>query len=247
MPLSLAIERKLGKNGSVTCWGDTPTPDIRALDAPCSWIQYWAEVRTPGRAPGLPRLPEPVFGAAARGGPLPARAQCARCIRSWSGCRCSRSCPSDVRLQVWLAFGFLAVCLVNTVGLLLAKCLRRSPEIGVRRALGASEARDLRAVPRRGRHDRPGRRPAGPRLRGVRGLAGAPRHGERRAVGAHGRDDAPGHARAGRRRHAAGGPAAGVARLRGLARLAAQVVLIARRDRSNESPSCCNCVPSCPR
>ena len=45
--------------------------------------------------------------------------------------------PSDVRLQLWLAFGFLAVCLVNTVGLLLAKCLRRSPEIGVRRALGA--------------------------------------------------------------------------------------------------------------
>jgi putative ABC transport system permease protein len=46
--------------------------------------------------------------------------------------------PEDVRLQVWLAFGFLAVCLVNTVGLLLAKCLRRSPEIGVRRALGAA-------------------------------------------------------------------------------------------------------------
>ena len=46
--------------------------------------------------------------------------------------------PSDVRLQVWLAFGFLLVCLVNTVGLLLAKFLRRAVEIGVRRALGAS-------------------------------------------------------------------------------------------------------------
>src|SRR5690606_36871338 len=46
--------------------------------------------------------------------------------------------PGDVRLQVWLAFGFLAVCLLNTVGLLLAKFLRRSSEIGVRRALGAS-------------------------------------------------------------------------------------------------------------
>ena len=45
--------------------------------------------------------------------------------------------PSDIQLQVWLAFGFLAVCLTNTVGLLLAKCLRRSGEIGVRRALGA--------------------------------------------------------------------------------------------------------------
>ncbi|KAI1691050.1 ftsX-like permease family domain-containing protein [Ditylenchus destructor] len=39
---------------------------------------------------------------------------------------------------MWLALGFLGVCLVNTVGLLLAKFLRRSGEIGVRRALGAS-------------------------------------------------------------------------------------------------------------
>ena len=48
--------------------------------------------------------------------------------------------PGDVRLQMWLAFGFLLVCLLNTVGLLLAKFLRRSGEIGVRRALGASRA-----------------------------------------------------------------------------------------------------------
>jgi putative ABC transport system permease protein len=55
--------------------------------------------------------------------------------------------PGDVRLQMWLAFGFLAVCLLNTVGLLLAKFLRRSREIGVRRALGRLASRDLRAVP----------------------------------------------------------------------------------------------------
>ena len=46
--------------------------------------------------------------------------------------------PSDVRLQTWLAFAFLAICLFNMIGLLLAKFLRRSGEIGVRRALGAS-------------------------------------------------------------------------------------------------------------
>ncbi len=46
--------------------------------------------------------------------------------------------PDDVHLQAGLAFGFLIICVVNTVGLLLAKCLRRSREIGVRRALGAS-------------------------------------------------------------------------------------------------------------
>ena len=46
--------------------------------------------------------------------------------------------PADVRLQTWLAFGFLLVCIVNMVGLLLAKTLRRAGEIGVRRALGAT-------------------------------------------------------------------------------------------------------------
>jgi len=39
---------------------------------------------------------------------------------------------------MWLAFGFLLVCMINTVSLLLAKFLRRSGEIGVRRSLGAS-------------------------------------------------------------------------------------------------------------
>jgi putative ABC transport system permease protein len=52
----------------------------------------------------------------------------------------NRIVPNDVRLQMWLAFGFLLVCLLNTVSLLLAKFLRRSGEIGIRRSLGASRA-----------------------------------------------------------------------------------------------------------
>ncbi len=46
--------------------------------------------------------------------------------------------PRDVHLQMWMALGFLLVCLTNTVGLMLAKFLRRSGEFGVRRALGAA-------------------------------------------------------------------------------------------------------------
>ena len=45
---------------------------------------------------------------------------------------------NDNRVLVGLAFAFLAVCLINTVGLLLAKFLNGAPISGVRRALGAS-------------------------------------------------------------------------------------------------------------
>lgn len=48
--------------------------------------------------------------------------------------------PSNIRVSLLVAQGLLVVCLVNTVGLLLAKFLRRSGEIAVRRALGASRA-----------------------------------------------------------------------------------------------------------
>jgi putative ABC transport system permease protein len=46
---------------------------------------------------------------------------------------------NDDRVLVGLAFAFLAVCLINTVGLLLAKFLNGASISGVRRALGASQ------------------------------------------------------------------------------------------------------------
>jgi putative ABC transport system permease protein len=44
----------------------------------------------------------------------------------------------DNKLLVALSVLFLCVCLVNILGLLLTKFLKRAPEIGVRRAIGAS-------------------------------------------------------------------------------------------------------------
>jgi putative ABC transport system permease protein len=46
--------------------------------------------------------------------------------------------PPESRISLLVSLGFLVICLVNTVGLLLAKFMRRAGEIGVRRALGAS-------------------------------------------------------------------------------------------------------------
>jgi len=46
--------------------------------------------------------------------------------------------PGNIRLSLLVALGLLIVCLLNATGLLLATFLRRSGEIGLRRALGAS-------------------------------------------------------------------------------------------------------------
>lgn len=45
---------------------------------------------------------------------------------------------SDTRVLLVLSISFLLVCLVNTIVMLLAKFLKKAPEAGVRRALGAS-------------------------------------------------------------------------------------------------------------
>ncbi|NMH64905.1 ABC transporter permease [Shewanella salipaludis] len=46
----------------------------------------------------------------------------------------------DNKVLVGLSVLFLSVCLVNILGLLLTKFLKRAPEVGVRRAIGASRA-----------------------------------------------------------------------------------------------------------
>jgi putative ABC transport system permease protein len=139
LPFSTAAELKFGGSGSMDCW-DSPRGGAspRDLNAPCSWVQYWVELASAAEAPAfrdyLVRYSEEQLRAGRFERPPNVRL---RNVTDWLIHR--EVLPGDVGLQVWLAFGFLLVCLVNTVGLLLAKCLRRSADIGVRRALGATK------------------------------------------------------------------------------------------------------------
>jgi putative ABC transport system permease protein len=137
LPIATALGLKFGTSGSTTCWGSRPTAQPRDLAAPCAWVQYWVELDAAASAPGFLQYLQQYSEAQRRAGRFerPANARL-RNVSDWLVF--NKVLPSDVRLQVWLAFGFLLVCLVNTVGLLLAKSLRRSGEIGVRRALGAT-------------------------------------------------------------------------------------------------------------
>lgn len=136
LPFSTAMELHLGRNGSMNCWNNT-SGDETALNAPCAWLQYWVELDTRSDAADyrsyLGNYSDQQRAAGRFQRPSNVRL---RSVMEWLDYK--QVVPGDVRLQLWLAMGFLLVCLINTVGLLLAKFLRRSGEIGVRRALGAS-------------------------------------------------------------------------------------------------------------
>ncbi|WP_114238693.1 ABC transporter permease [Dyella sp. C9] len=138
VPLTTSGDVRLDHNGSMDCWGTGSGDDDHMETQPCVWLQFWVQldgadqvkayrdylVHYSQEQKSLGRFERPVNVA------LPG-------LMEWLDI--NKVVPGDVRLQTWLAFGFLLVCLVNTVGLMLAKFLRRSGELGVRRALGASK------------------------------------------------------------------------------------------------------------
>lgn len=136
LPLDTAIDLRFGLNGSIDCWAQAPPRGV--LRTPmCGWLQYWVMLQRPEQRAEYQRFLE---GYSAEQHEI-GRFQRApnvrlRSLTEWLDYR--QVVPGDVRLQAWVALGFLVVCLVNTMGLMLAKFLRRAREIGVRRALGAT-------------------------------------------------------------------------------------------------------------
>jgi putative ABC transport system permease protein len=129
---------KMGHWGNMDCWGRRSTGGSPLdLNSSCAWVQYWVEFDKPEDAAAYRDYLVAYSEAQRAAGRFerPANVRL-RDVMDWLGAQ--KVLPADVRLQTWLAFGFLAVCIVNMVGLLLAKTLRRSGEIGVRRALGAT-------------------------------------------------------------------------------------------------------------
>src|SRR3546814_3572246 len=51
LPFSTSRDLKMGRNGSMDCWGDSGSdPEGEAgVNAPCVWIQYWVQLATPAK------------------------------------------------------------------------------------------------------------------------------------------------------------------------------------------------------
>ncbi|GAB2507914.1 ABC transporter permease [Lysobacter humi (ex Lee et al. 2017)] len=141
LPFANAIANEMDPQGSVNCNinGELEPGYKGLMNSECVWVQFWVELASAGARTEYKAFldnyvtEQKKFGRFER--PVNNRLYS---VMEWL--EEQEVVGDDSRLQTWLAFGFLLVCLVNVVGLLLAKFTARSGEIGVRRALGATRA-----------------------------------------------------------------------------------------------------------
>ncbi|GGA08644.1 ABC transporter permease [Dyella caseinilytica] len=107
------------------------------LRSGCAWVSLWVELPDSAAAQAYRSYLEGYAGEQNRAGRFHWPPDVALFdLTQWL--QHEKVVPPETRMSLLLSLGFLLVCLVNTVGLLLAKFMRRAGEIGVRRALGAS-------------------------------------------------------------------------------------------------------------
>ena len=141
LPLSVAMDNKLPINGNISGWSDSSNgDDLR--DPSTTWLQFWVQLDAPGEVRAYRQFLTNYSAQQKTLGRFQRPATNAKLYSLMGWLQHENLVPDDVRLQFWLAIGFLGVAMLNIVALLLAKFLRRSGEISVRRAMGARK-RDI--------------------------------------------------------------------------------------------------------
>ena len=137
IPFTRAIDQKMVTWGNNNCSGDPGEPGWEGrLHSECIWLQFWVELPT---AADVEHYRAFLNGYAAEQRRL-GRFHWApntriRDVREWLAYE--RAVSDEARILVLVSFSFLLVCLLNAMGLMLAKIMGRAGDIGVRRALGA--------------------------------------------------------------------------------------------------------------
>jgi putative ABC transport system permease protein len=133
--------RPLGKypnGGSSNCWRPEQVNTFEEyLGSECVWTQMWVELPDGTGRERMQGLMDGYWAEQRKAGRFP-RPRDNRLTNVGQWLKDQGVVQNDNRLLVGIAFAFLAVCLLNTVGILLAKFLNAAAITGVRRALGAS-------------------------------------------------------------------------------------------------------------
>lgn len=137
-PFSLIREGKLDRQGNTNCWKPVGEGIDAFFNSECVWTQFWVELQSEQEKQdyltflnayveeqkAFGRFPRPVDN---------------RLLKPSEWLEEQDVVSDDSTMMMAMSLMFLLVCLLNTVGLLLAKFLGKAPEIGVRQALGASK------------------------------------------------------------------------------------------------------------
>ena len=137
LPFTTATDAQLATKSGFLCI-KLPGPGFAAmLNSSCVWIGYIVELDTQSQLRAYRSYMDNYAHdqqASGRFGWAPNNRL--RDLPAWLDFE--QVVPPQTKISFVVALCLLLVCMINTVGLLLAKFLRRSSEIGVRRALGAS-------------------------------------------------------------------------------------------------------------
>ncbi|RAP59790.1 ABC transporter permease [Oleiagrimonas sp. MCCC 1A03011] len=137
IPFNTAISAGITTTGNTQCRSSPEQPGISGLaQSRCAWVAYMVQLDDPAAVADYRHY---LNGYAEwlrnRGVTHWAPNNRLRSLPQWLDHM--QVVPPDTGVSLLVALGLLLVCLANTSGLLLAKFLRRSGEIGVRRAVGA--------------------------------------------------------------------------------------------------------------
>ena len=138
LPYTTVIENKTRSTGNNSCWKNSDPGWEGYLASECIWQQFWVQLDSPARLAEYTSFLADYVNEQKKLGRFP-RPMNNRLDNVTQWLEHQKVVPKDVQVQVGLSFAFLLVCLINTIGLLLAKFMRKSGEIGLRRALGASK------------------------------------------------------------------------------------------------------------
>jgi putative ABC transport system permease protein len=137
MPFRNAINMELYTAGNTSSWGSSGDGYEDFLNSESIWIQYWVQLDTPQQKEEYETFlaayvtTQKELGRFQR--PLNNKL---RDVMAWLHFR--EVVPDRAVTMLINSLLFLLVCSVNLIGILLGKFLARAPEVGVRRALGAS-------------------------------------------------------------------------------------------------------------
>jgi putative ABC transport system permease protein len=129
---------QLRSSGTTRCWKVESIDTFeQLLGSECVWVQMWVELGSGTARERMQAFIDTYWAEQRKGGRFQ-RPRNNRLSDVTQWLQDNQVVHNDDRLLLGLAFCFLGVCLLNTIGLLLAKFLNGAAVAGVRRALGAS-------------------------------------------------------------------------------------------------------------